>query len=270
MGWSTAIAPSNQIGSNGLKTDRLPTENAHLRELLAQSGIDAQRLLLKAGIATSESETALRLQRLLIEELHHRSRNSLAVVMAITSQTLKNAGSLAEARIALERRLSALDRTQSLLLRTNWASARLGDVVGAAIEPFNDLHEPQFDVGTTALDVTGVAVLPISLSLNELCTNAVKYGSLSVAAGRVAISLRVNDAAQRFNLKWTETGGPLVHEPTRQSFGTKLIKLMASQIAGDVCMRYEPAGFIYELDVPLSAICDPSEPVLGNPHRTHN
>ena len=79
-------------------------ENAHLRELV-QSGIDAQRLLAKAGLEAIESETALRLQRLMIEELHHRSKNSLAVVMALTLQTLKSAGSLLQAQVAIQHRL---------------------------------------------------------------------------------------------------------------------------------------------------------------------
>ena len=140
----------------------------------------------------------------------------------------------------------------------------MDDLIRAAIEPFDDQQKSKFDVETTALEVGAGSVMPIALSLNELCTNAVKYGALSVPAGRVAIALRANDDEQRFNFKWTETGGPLVHEPRQQSFGTKLIKLMASQIAGDVCMRYEPGVFTYELDVPLAALRDPSKPQSAN------
>ncbi len=94
----------NPIGVKGLKINSLSVENAHLRELV-QSGIDAKRLLAKAGLEAIESETALRLQRLMIEELHHRSKNSLAVVMALTSQTLKSAGSLLQAQVAIQHRL---------------------------------------------------------------------------------------------------------------------------------------------------------------------
>ncbi len=253
MKWSTAVVSDRSIESNSVQARGLSAENAHLRQLLVQSSVDAQRHLLEACNAASESESALRLQQLLIEELHHRSKNSLAVVKAIASQTLKNAGSVEAAQIALDHRLTALGRAQSLLL-SNLASASLCDVVRAAIEPFDDPHVSRFDIESMALDVSAGAVLPISLSLNELCTNAVKYGALSVTAGRVAIALSGNDDAKRINFKWTETGGPKVHKPSKRSFGTKLIELMAGQIAAGVSLRYEPEGFTCELDIPLAGI----------------
>ena len=98
------------------KEDALEAENAGLRELLTQAEIDAARLLAKAGIDATENEAAKRLQRLLLEELHHRVKNTLATVLAITSQSLRTAETLEQGRLAVESRLMALGRAHDLLL----------------------------------------------------------------------------------------------------------------------------------------------------------
>ena len=92
------------------------------------------------------------------------------------------------------------------------------------------------------------------MSLNELCTNAVKYGALSNATGRIDITLTVDEKAQGFKLTWTEKGGPAVQEPTRRSFGTRLMTRLAQQLHGYVQLKYEPAGVVYELDLPLAVL----------------
>src|SRR5438874_5027160 len=124
------------MAAKSVKEDVLQAENARLRELLAQAGLNTARLLAKAGLDATESEAARRLQRLLLEELHHRIKNTLATVIAITSQSLRNAESLEQGRRAVENRVLALGRAHDLLLQANWTSAKLGDVVRAAIEPF--------------------------------------------------------------------------------------------------------------------------------------
>ena len=234
------------------KETALEAENADLRDLLAQAGLDAARILKQAGIDATENEVAKRLQRLLLEELHHRVKNTLATVIAITSQSLRNAASLEEGRTAVEGRLIALGRAHDLLLQAHWRSAKLADVIGFAIEPFESRDVPRFAVQGTPLEIGANAVLPITLSLNELCTNAVKYGALSTGAGRIEIALAVDDTALK--LMWTERGGPPVREPTRRSFGTRLIERLAEQLHGGVRLKYEPAGFVYELAVPLNAL----------------
>jgi len=115
------------------KETALEAENADLRDLLAQAGLDAARILKQAGIDATENEVAKRLQRLLLEELHHRVKNTLATVIAITSQSLRNAASLEEGRTAVESRLIALGRAHDLLLQAHWSSAKLADVIGFAI-----------------------------------------------------------------------------------------------------------------------------------------
>ena len=191
------------------KEDALEAENTGLRQMLAQAGIDASQLLTKAGIDATEQEAAARLQRLLLEELHHRVKNTLATVMAITSQSLKNATSMEQGREAIAHRLIALGRAHDLLLQTSWTSASLPTVVRAAIGPFDTPGAERFIVLGTEINVGPAAVLSLALALNELCTNAVKFGALSNAEGHVEITSVLDEKAQRFKLIWAEKGGPL-------------------------------------------------------------
>jgi hypothetical protein len=134
------------IDLTSLKEDTLEAENSALRELLEQAGLDASRLLVQAGINATEKEAAERLQRLLLEELHHRVKNTLATVMAIASQSLRNATDLEQGREAISHRLIALGRAHDLLLQTNWISASLPAIVRAAIEPFDTPGAERFVV----------------------------------------------------------------------------------------------------------------------------
>ena len=192
------------------KEDALEAENTGLRQMLAQAGIDASQLLAKAGINATEQEAAARLQRLLLEELHHRVKNTLATVMAITSQSLKNATSMEQGREAIAHRLIALGRAHDLLLQTSWTSASLPAVVSAAIGPFDTPGAERFIVQVAEIDVGPAAVLSLALALNELCTNAVKFGALSNTEGHVEITSVLDEKAQRFKLIWAEKGGPAV------------------------------------------------------------
>ena len=208
--------------------------------------------------AIRDIEATKRGQRLLLRELHHRVKNTLATVIAITSQSLRSAHNLEEGRLAIESRLVALGRAHDLLLQEDWAGAKLAAVIHDAIEPFDSPDAPRFAVQATDIDIGPGAVLPLTMSLNELGTNAVKYGALSNATGRIDITSTVDEMAQRFKLSWTETGGPAVQGPTRRSFGTRLINRLAEQLQGDVRLKYDPMGFVYELDIPLATLRRPA------------
>lgn len=232
----------------------LESEITALRDMLGQAQINYDRLLVQDGIAVTEHEEAERSQRLVLDELHHRIKNMLAMTVAITSQTLRTAETLEEGRLAVSSRLIALGRAQDLLLRANDTSTELAGLISAAIEPFEDPHVQRFVVQTPLIEIGSGAILPLTMSLNELCTNAVKYGALSKETGRVNITSKVDETTQLFSLTWTETGGPVVQKPTRRSFGTRLIGALASQLHGDVRVRYEPDGVVYQLDIPLALL----------------
>jgi two-component sensor histidine kinase len=127
--------------------------------------------------------------------------------------------------------------------------------VSAAIEPFDTFGTGRFVVQVVEIDVGPAAVLSLAMALNELCTNAVKYGALSNADGHVEITSVLEAGAQRFKLMWEEKGGPLVKEPTRRSFGTRLIEhSLARLLHGDARLRFEPSGVVCEFDFPLASL----------------
>lgn len=208
--------------------------------------------------AIRDIEATKRVQHLLLRELHHRVKNTLATVIAITSQSLRTARSLEEGRLAVESRLVALGRAHDLLLQENSTDAKLADVIRSAIEPFDSHDVKRFNVQVIDIDIGPEAILPLAMSINELCTNAVKYGALSNATGRIDITSTVDENVQRFKLIWTESGGPAVQEPTRRSFGTRLLGGLAEQLQGDSRLKYEPAGLVYELDMSLAALRRPA------------
>ena len=230
------------------KEHLLDIENAKLRQLLAQAGIDAAEQKVMEG-----------LQRLLLEELHHRIKNVLATVMAITSQSLRNAASIEHGREAIESRLLALGRVHDLLLKSNWTSATLASIVQTSIEPF--YKSTRFRVEVPEIDVSAAAVLPLAMILNELCTNAIKYGSLSNAGGSVIVTAAIEASKERFSFTWKETGGPCVQTPTRTSFGTRLIEQgFVGELRGKAHLSFEPSGVVCNLDIPLASLV-PLKPI---------
>ncbi len=233
----------------------LERENTRLRHLLAQAGIDASRLLAIAGIDAAAREATEKLQRLLLEEVHHRLKNTLATVMAIISQSLRSAQNTEQAQHAIASRLIALGRAHDLLLQENWSGAKLAEIVRAAIEPYDARGAPRFSILCADIDVGTDAVVPLAMVLNELCTNAVKYGALSSPKGRIEVAGALDAQTRRVTLMWTEKDGPIVGEPTRRSFGSQLIeKSLARVLHGESQLRFEPAGVVCEFNFPLGAV----------------
>ena len=154
--------------SEAPQQDILAEENVSLRLLLAQAEIDAQSLLTTAGIDAKEREAADKLQKLILEELHHRIKNTLATVGAIVSQSLRNVEGAEHAQQAIEGRLLALGRAHDLLLQARWTSADLGTVVRSATEAYNNPDEPKFSISGPDIRMTSGAAIAIAMTLNEL------------------------------------------------------------------------------------------------------
>jgi two-component sensor histidine kinase len=232
----------------------LAAENVSLRLLLTQAKLSAETLLAQAGIDAKEREASDKLQKLILEELHHRIKNTLATVGAIAAQSLRNAPSMQHAQHAIEGRLLALGRAHDLLLLARWTGTDLRQIVHGATEPFDNPDRPRFLIDGPDVQVASGAVIAIAMTLNELCTNTTKFGALSVPNGHVNISWNVDAPASRLHFTWKEQDGPVVEAPTRQSFGTRLIETLGRQLKGNVRLTYEPSGFVYFLDIPLLSL----------------
>jgi two-component sensor histidine kinase/CheY-like chemotaxis protein len=232
----------------------LSAENDSLRLLLEQAGIDAKTLLIQAGIDAKEREAADKLQKLILGELHHRIKNTLATVSAIASQSFRAAASIEHGQKAMEGRLIALGRAHDLLMQVSWANASLTHTFSSATEPYDSQGARRFHFNGPDIRITSGAVIALAMTFNELCTNTTKFGALSIATGRVEIAWTIDELKQRLRLIWTERGGPAVEPPTRRSFGTRMMESLGQQLNGQVQLAYEPSGFIYSLDVPISSV----------------
>jgi len=232
----------------------LSAENDSLRLLLEQAAIDAKALLAQAGIDAREREAADKLQKLILGELHHRIKNTLATVSAIASQSFRTATSIEHGQKAMEGRLLALGRAHDLLMQISWSNASLTHTFSDATEPYDSQGTRRFHFNGPDIRITSGAVIALAMTFNELCTNTTKFGALSDINGRVEIAWTIDDDKQRMRLTWTEKGGPPVQRPTRRSFGTRMMESLGQQLNGRVQLTYDPSGFVYLLDVPLGSI----------------
>jgi two-component sensor histidine kinase len=232
----------------------LSAENDSLRLLLEQAGIDAKALLAQAGIDARQREAADKLQKLILGELHHRIKNTLATVSAIASQSFRTATSIEHGQKAMEGRLLALGRAHDLLMQISWSNASLTHTFSDATEPYDSHGTRRFHFNGPDIMITSGAVIALAMTLNELCTNTTKFGALSDVNGRVEIAWTIDEDKQRMRLTWTEKGGPPVQRPTRRSFGTRMMESLGQQLNGRVQLTYDPSGFVYVLDVPLGSI----------------
>jgi two-component sensor histidine kinase len=216
--------------------ERLEAENNRLHRLLKQAGLDA-----------AASDVTDRLQKALIAELHHRIKNLLAMVLSITTQTLKGSRSLAEAQEAVRSRIMALSRSHDLLIGSEEA-APLRALIENAVAPFDE--DRRFAISVPDIAVAAPTALSLSLMLNELCTNAATYGSLSQAAGGVEI--RATTDADTLTMVWTEVNGPPVEKPQALGFGTSMIKAAIPDAV--VRLDFRRSGLVCRMRVALAAL----------------
>jgi PAS domain S-box-containing protein len=203
---------------------------------------------------TTERKQAEERQRLLLNELNHRVKNTLATVQAIVSQTLRSTPDPESAFERVQARLMALSNTHNLLNATSWAGATLGDVLGAELRPYRNQGERVVLRGEP-VDLDARTALAFGLIAHELATNAAKYGALSVPAGRLEISWRVVGEAgsRQVELTWREKDGPPVAEPTRKGFGSRLVERSIRDLHGTAEIDYAPAGLVCR----MSFLLDP-------------
>lgn len=197
---------------------------------------------------TQQRESELQ-REALMHELAHRIKNSLAMVQAIATQTLRNASSLADAGEAISGRLIALGRAQDILLGSHRDLTDIRMIVEEALRPHRS-GEARIVASGPVLELTSDQGLGLSLALHELATNAMKYGALSIPGGKVAVSWS-NTAEDGFRFCWREADGPAVATPTRSGFGSRLIeRIVAPYFNGTGKLAFNPAGVCFDLEGP--------------------
>jgi PAS domain S-box-containing protein len=200
----------------------------------------------------TERKAAEERQRALIDELNHRVKNTLATVQSLAGQTARHADNLGDFRHKFEARLLSLARAHDLLTRRHWESAPLDSLAREILSPFGG-EEAAGRIVTEGptVDLSPRAALSLTMALNELLTNAAKYGALSAEAG--SVSLRWYKASSgTLQLQWREAGGPPVKPPTRRGVGTRLLELCVERdLQGELDLRFEPEGLLCQMSISL-------------------
>jgi two-component system CheB/CheR fusion protein len=196
-----------------------------------------------------------RQQRTLIHELDHRVRNMLAVVLAMVSQTLARNPAPADFATTFRGRIEALARAYGLVARRRWAEVSLEEVVRQELEPHLLGREDGIVIEGPSTLLPAKAALALGMVVHELATNAVKYGALSAAAGRVAVKWQVESngsATPGLVLHWEESNGPPTKAPERKGFGTELVEReIRGELRGQVAFDFAPTGLQATISVPL-------------------
>lgn len=188
-------------------------------------------------------------QVLMVNELNHRVKNTLAVVQALAQQTFKRADVPASLQSAFEGRLEALAGAHNVLTREHWRSAELADIVHSAIAGCSG-QSNQITTAGPAVRLDPKRSVTLSMAFHELCTNAIKYGALSAEKGTVALSWSVHQ--DRLHVRWEEHGGPAVRPPERRGFGSRMLeRALAAELEGHVKLDFRNQGLVCEIDAPL-------------------
>jgi len=203
------------------------------------------------GNDVTDRVRAERQQKLLVDELNHRVKNTLATVQSIAAQTLRTTTGPEAFRVAFEARLMALSATQDLLTPSAWRSVALRDVIQRELLPHG---ADRYSLEGPNIALAPEEVLALGMMFHELTTNAAKYGALSAAHGRVSVDWSLSEIAGRpwLSLAWREVGGPKVSPPARRGFGSRLIeRSLQTEIGGQAGLEFPEGGLVCRIALPL-------------------
>lgn len=235
----------------------LTEDQAVILTLLTQQVMS--QLELRRAIAERDErlEVASRIEKrqsLLVRELHHRVKNTLAAVQALVGATGRSTSSFDEFYRSFSNRIASLAKTHNLLTEDYWQTAPLREIAFNELKPFAESRVPRFMLIGPLVELAADLAVPIGMALHELTTNAIQYGALSVPVGSVQIKWDVveSDAGRRLHLEWREFGGPPVNEPQHQGFGSTLLeRVLPMQCNAQVEVHYETIGLRFQMNAPL-------------------
>lgn len=196
-------------------------------------------------------------QRVLVAELNHRVKNTLAIVQSLALQTHRTTDNPVAFMEALNARVRALAKAHDLLTENSWEGALLKDVIGRTLEPYarDTAAGSRIEISGPPLRLNSETAVAMNMAFHELVTNAAKYGALSTPGGAVRVTWDVDASGDPglIAIEWRETGGPVVQPPTRRGFGSHVLEAgLAHELDGKVVMDFQPDGFVCRMRYPVS------------------
>jgi PAS domain S-box-containing protein len=251
---------------------RLRGENAAKRTFLLSAGplLDDAKTSVGSIVTLTdmtERKRAEEQQTMLVAELNHRVKNILAIVQSVAAQTVRSSASLPDFTHSFSGRLRALAVAHDILTQTRWIGIGLKELLTAVLAPHLSADEERVTIEGPAILLSAGAVVPLSMALNELTTNAVKYGALSARGGRIDISwILTGGEHQSVELTWREYGGPKVEREGTSGFGTVLIdRVITYDLDGATKIDFDPAGVRCTLTFPVQDQAKSPVRTLGSP-----
>jgi two-component sensor histidine kinase len=193
-------------------------------------------------------------QTLLVRELHHRVKNTLATVQGLVGATGRSTGSFDEFYRSFSNRIMSLAKTHNLLTEDYWQTAPLREIALNELKPFAESKHPRLMLIGPHVELSADLAVPVGMALHELTTNAVRYGALSVPGGHVEVRWTISEVegVRKLYLEWKECGGPPVREPQHQGFGSTLLqRVLPMQCNAEVEVRYDRTGLRFQMNAPL-------------------
>jgi len=221
-------------------------------------------VLRRIDLVLREREVARERQDVLMAELDHRVKNTLATIQSLAAHSAEGAGTLEGFIRGFGERLQAMASTHTLLTATRWEGAELEELVRQGTAPWAG----RMDLSGPRVALRPKAAVALGLAVHELAVNAARHGALSTADGRVAVAWSVHEAEDGgwLGLRWTERGGPPVATPTRSGFGRTLIeRMLGYDLDGGAELRFAPEGLEAEARVPLSEVVRLDRPAPPRP-----
>lgn len=264
---SSDITDSNDVVSTAVSGGSLQGVEAH-----APDAPRVKDILISAAPLTQEGEAISgcviamadlsqrkiteRQQLLMMGELDHRVKNTLALVLSISSRTLSNEDTLDGFQKSFSGRIQALAATHNLLAKKSWADLTVADIVSTELAPFISLGKSRIKLEGLDIGVAPRAAIALGMTIHELATNAVKYGALSSEAGQLRV--RAEPGPEFLTLDWIESGGPPVKEPRRKGFGRTVIgKSLQYSPNGGAELSFHPGGVRCSIRIPAEDVVEP-------------
>ena len=217
----------------------------------AAIAFDNARLHQSAQHEIDRRRRAEEAQDLLLGEVKHRAKNTIATIQAMAQQTFRSASKDEQAAFAA--RVKAMSEALDLLTNRDWDRASIEDIVKRAIAPFEEAHRRRFAIEGPPAALSADTALALALAMHELATNAIKYGALSSEDGGIAVQWTLGEGADaKLRLAWRESGGPPVAQPTKVGFGTLLIERTLGGGGKSARMEFAPDGLVCTLEIAVS------------------